>query len=296
MRYRIHHTTEYSYHEAVTLQPHIIRLRPRSDGTQSVRSFQCTVTPQPQQQSDIVDLDGNALIKVWFERQPTQSLLIQTISEIETYRENPFTYLLEPWAIRLPIDYPTSLLTQLQPYLAKQHPGTANFFDHTILQLAQDIWLTVEGNITNFLTHLSEIIYKQCQYSIRETGDPLPPELTWRQKAGSCRDFAVLFVEVCRAIGLAARFVSGYQDGGIESSKTQAQVELHLHAWAEVYLPGAGWRGYDPTQGLAVRDRHIALVASAYPQYAAPILGAFTPGFISSQMSYKLAIDLLDVV
>lgn len=295
MHYLIHHTTEYSYSEPVILQPHVIRLQSRCDGTQSLRSFDCLITPQPQQQSQIVDLDGNALVKVWFEREPTQSLTIQTTSEVETYRTNPFNYLLEPWAIKLPIDYPASLLAQLQPYLAKQHSGGANFFNHDILQLAQEVWLAVEGNSTNFLTYLNEQIYKNCQYMIRETGDPLPPEITWRQKAGSCRDFAVLFVEVCRAIGLAARFVSGYQDGGIESrQKPQEKPELHLHAWAEVYLPGGGWRGYDPTQGLAVSDRHIVLAASAYPQYTAPVLGSFTPGFASSQMKYTLAIDVID--
>ena len=92
-------------------------------------------------------------------------------------------------------------------------------------------------------------------------------------------------MEACRAIGLAARFVSGYQEGDLDSS------DRHLHAWAEVYLPGAGWRGYDPTQGRVVADRHIALVASALSRYAAPLSGAFQPGGVQSSMTYELTIQ-----
>ncbi|MFM7576061.1 MAG: transglutaminase-like domain-containing protein, partial [Microcystaceae cyanobacterium] len=95
--------------------------------------------------------------------------------------------------------------------------------------------------------------------------------ITWRNKRGSCRDLTILFMEVCRTMGLAARFVSGYQEGD------QATEDWELHAWAEVYLPGGGWRGYDPTHGLAVSDRHIALVASPNPQDCAPVTGEMMP-------------------
>jgi transglutaminase-like putative cysteine protease len=96
----------------------------------------------------------------------------------------------------------------------------------------------------------------------------------------------VLFVEACRAIGLAARFVSGYQEGDTDST------DRHLHAWAEVYVPGGGWRGYDPTQGLAVADRHITLVASPLSRYAAPISGSFQQSNgAQSTMTYKLTIQ-----
>nr|WP_263858161.1 transglutaminase family protein [Waterburya agarophytonicola] len=189
------------------------------------------------------------------------------MSEVETTCSNPFEYLLEPWATVLPFDYPQSLLRQLEPYL--QPYGFVS--DRLALELAQDILIAVDNNTLDFLFALNQRIYQDCEYITRETGSPFPPGVTWRYKKGSCRDYTVLFMEVCRAVGIAARFVSGYQEGD------RAMSERDLHAWVEVYLPGGGWRGYDPTLGLIISDRHIPLVASAIPEYAAPISGVVVP-------------------
>jgi transglutaminase-like putative cysteine protease len=284
MKYQIHHTTDYAYAKPVLLQPHTIRLRPRCDGSQSLHGFSLRVSPEPSLQSQLVGLDGNAIVRLWFPQTPTVQLSITAISEVETHRTNPFDYFLESWATKLPPDYPASMLLALQPYLAGQASPFSQSIDPIATQLAQDIWLAVDGNPLNFLTELNNRIYKECTYQLRETGDPLPPGVTWAQRSGSCRDFAILFAEACRAMGLAARFVSGYQEGDLDNP------ERHLHAWAEVYLPGGGWRGYDPTQGLAVSDRHIALVASPFSRQAAPVSGSFTPGGVASEMSYELRI------
>ena len=286
MLYQISHTTTYKYGQPVTLQPHMVRLRPRSNGWQTLKLFSLQVTPMPSSRSQIVDLDGNALIKVWFPPEKTDSLHVQAQSQIETHESNPFNYLMEPWAARLPIDYPASLLLQLQPYLTGQNVLYGTSVDPIALQLAQDINHAVSGDTINFLGTLNQRIYETCRYLVRETGAPLSPGITWSEKQGSCRDLTVLFIEVCRAIGLAARFVSGYQEGDPD------QNDRHLHAWAEVYLPGAGWRGYDSTHGLAVSDRHIALVASAVPNYAAPISGSFSQGGnIQSTIHYHIQIQ-----
>jgi transglutaminase-like putative cysteine protease len=244
------------------------------------------VTPPPSRESTFTDLDGNTLVKLWFQPEETQTLAVQVLSQVETHRTNPFDYWSEPWAVRSPIDYPASLLLQLQPYLSGQQVQYATSVDPIALQLAQDIVQAVDGNVIRFLGELNQRIYDGCKYMTRETGDPLPAGVTWSTRSGSCRDFAVLFVEACRAIGLAARFVSGYQEGDTDST------DRHLHAWAEVYLPGGGWRGYDPTQGLAVADRHIALVASAFSRYAAPISGSFQQANgAQSTMTYQLTIQ-----
>lgn len=286
MLYQISHITTYHYSQPVNLAPHLVRLRPRSDSNQTLQSFSLLVTPIPLNQSPIVDLEGNAMIKIWFQPELTESLIVQVLSQVETHQTNPFNYLLEPWAAGLPIDYPASLLMQLQPYLGGQYPGYTATVDPVAIALAQEILQQVEGNTTAFLAELNQTLYTNCKYMIRETGDPLPPGITWLNRAGSCRDLTVLFIEACRAIGLAARFVSGYQEGDADSD------ERHLHAWAEVYLPGAGWRGFDPTHGLAVSDRHIALVASASHRYAAPIAGAFSQaGGAQTEMSYQLVIQ-----
>jgi transglutaminase-like putative cysteine protease len=105
---------------------------------------------------------------------------------------------------------------------------------------------------------------------------------------GSCRDFTVLFMEACRAVGLAARFVSGYEEGD------STVLERDLHAWAEVYIPGGGWRGFDPTHGLAVADRHVALVASAFPQFTAPVTGSTQEGGrVSSRLTTEVRVKRL---
>ncbi len=286
MRYQISHTTTYKYSQPVTLQPHLVRLRPRSNGWQTLKLFSLQVTPTPTSRSQIIDLDGNALIKVWFPPEKTDSLHVQAQSQIETHESNPFNYLMEPWAAQLPIDYPASLLLQLQPYLTGQNALYGTSIDPIALQLSQEINHAVSGDTINFLGTLNQRIYETCRYLVRETGTPLPPGITWSEKQGSCRDLTVLFIEACRAIGLAARFVSGYQEGDLN------QDDRHLHAWAEVYLPGAGWRGYDPTHGLAVSDRHIALVASAVSNYAAPISGNFSQGGnIQSTIHYQIQIQ-----
>ena len=212
---------------------------------------------------------------------------IQTLAKVETSCTNPFAYLLESWATTLPLDYPSSLLKQLKPYLQPY-----SFVpDSTALELAQDLAIATGGNTLNFLFELNQRIYQDCKYIVRDIGEPFPAGVTWRGKQGSCRDYAVLFMEVCRAVGIAARFVSGYQEGDTE------QQSRDLHAWVEVYLPGAGWRGYDPTLGLVISDRHIPLAASAIPKYAAAVEGTVTPvetvAKITSDLQAQISITAL---
>jgi transglutaminase-like putative cysteine protease len=284
MRYHIEHTLEYRYAQPVELQPHTIRLRPKSNGHQTVHAFTLNLDPVPISLRSVVDLDGNTIALAQFD-QPVKSLEVKAVSEVETHLANPFDYLLEPWATRLPIDYPASLLNQLQPYLKGHFYGYSGAIDAIAAQLAQEIALQVNGQPIAFLMELNARIHNECEYQLRETGAAFPPGMTWKQRSGSCRDYAVLFAEVCRAVGLAARFVSGYQEGDGDVS------DRHLHAWAEVYLPGGGWRGFDPTQQIAVGDRHIALVASPYAHETSPLSGSIKPGGIESTMNYQLLIQ-----
>ena len=266
MHYLIDHVSHYHYNQRVYLRPHLLRLRPRCNSWQTLATHTVDITPTPQGRSPILDLDGNNLEKVWFE-EPTESFAIQATSRVATTVANPFDFLLEPWALQLPFDYPQSLAQKLAPYW---QPYSFHA-DAVALQLAQDIAHSVNYQPLGFLTQLSQRIYETCTYQVREQGPPWPASLTWNRAQGSCRDLTVLFIEVCRAMRLASRFVSGYQEGDLSTE------EWELHAWAEVYLPGAGWRGFDPTHNLAVGDRHIALVASARPEYCAPIVGEITP-------------------
>jgi len=286
MRYHIVHRTTYRYSQAVELEPHLVRLRPRSDLFQTLHAFALVVDPPAAHTTEQVDLDGNNLLHLRFTGQ-TDRLTITATSTVETHCTNPFVYILEPWATHLPIDYPSSLLTQLQPYLNSLTPGH-NGPDPAATQLAYEVAHANQDNVVALLSDLNQRIYKDCEHQIRDTGAPFPPGLTWQQKTGSCRDFTVLFMAVCRKLGLASRFVSGYQEGDPDSD------DRHLHAWVEVYLPGAGWRGYDPTHGLVVAAGNVALVASPYPHLCAPISGQFRGQGVNSEMSYELTITHLD--
>jgi len=142
-------------------------------------------------------------------------------------------------------------------------------------QLAsQANWQTVA-----FLMTLNQTI-RAFTYEVREIGAPYPPEQTLTLMRGSCRDYTTLFMAACRSLGMAARFVSGYLFGN-------PQQEHQLHAWVEVYLPGAGWRGFDPTEGTVVGNRHIFLTSTAKPELAAPISGTFQ-GQASSTLRSEL--------
>ena len=286
MRYQISHTTCYGYSQAVFLGRHTLRLRPRSNPFQTLKQFSITIDPKPELMSGQIDWLGNTCTEVSFLNTSLGELNIQTQAEVETHCTNPFNYLSEPWATTLPIDYPNSVLIGLTPYL--QQPLTAPIAA-SVTELAQQLVHEVDSNLSHFLTLLNQRIYDRCAYVIRERGAPLPASVTWQKQQGTCRDFAVLFMEVCRSVGVAARFISGYQEGDPE------QENHDLHAWAEVYIPGGGWRGFDPTHGLAVTDRHIALAVGAQPQQAAPVTGSIREGqLIKSTLKTQISVKQLD--
>ena len=128
-------------------------------------------------------------------------------------------------------------------------------------------------------------MFADIRYIIRDVGAPHPAETTLRGQEGSCRDLAVLFCAACRAVGLAARFVSGYE------RDASLQENGDLHAWAEVYLEGAGWRGYDPSRALAVAASHVAVAASSDPLLASPISGTFR-GSASAKMEFSISMQV----
>ena len=283
--YKITHTTHYQYSSAVELHPHILRLCPRSDGAQWLQSFDLSYSPAPGSETYFLDAEGNTCVKVAFSA-PMTSLNIESVSEVHAARINPFDYISEPWAVHLPVDYPVSVAAQLSPYLAV--PLGERVIAPAVIALAQALEQEFSGHVGYFLMNLTQRIPEMCEYQQRLQGDPYAPGITLQKKSGTCRDYAVLFVAVCRAVGLAARFVSGYQEGDLENT-------MHdLHAWAEVYIPGGGWRGFDPTLGLAVGDKHVAIAAAASPKYAAPVTGTLkSTQDASTHLETNIRIELI---
>lgn len=285
MRYQITHSSQYLYDQAIQLLAHDICLQPRTDAFQTLESFRLDIDPIPQGQMVYLDAIGNLVTRCWWSQDDSfQRLSVVAHSVSRTDCLNPFNYLVDSWATTLPIDYPRSQFDSLSLYLSTTDDYLSS---PTILEWAQDLAFQCGGNTIQFLSTLNQFIHQEFVYQSRDLGDPFPPHVTWRQKKGSCRDFVVLFMAACHGVGLASRFVSGYEEGSPEHEQT-------LHAWVEVYLPGAGWRGYDPTMGLIVCDRHIALAAHRFPALTAPIVGGHR-GVSTSTMTAQVTIESLNL-
>jgi transglutaminase-like putative cysteine protease len=279
MRFEIDHLTRYEYSRAVFLEPHTFRLRPRSDSFQRLIRYRLEVKPMPAVLSETLDAEGNAVAHAWFS-DSTESLEVRVATEAETLKENPFDYLLMDQALNpLPLRYRQAEIQILAACLDSP-PGE----DEPVARFARSVANGVNSQLLPFLSELSRQLHEQIEVPIRELGEPMPAERTLHERRGACRDVTVLFMACCRSLGIAARFVSGYQQGGEKGGPS------YMHAWAEVYIPGGGWRGYDPTHGLAIADSHIAVAASARPELAAPTSGSFRGTGVSSRMHTELAI------
>lgn len=279
MHFRIHHRKTYVYSRPVFLEPHIIRMRPRNDAFQRLLSYGLRVSPEPAGQSDLLDANGNAATQIWFNDE-TDRLEITVDIEADTLVTNPFNYLLTgATAGRLPMMYGPDMAA-LWAY--REPPTEADEVVRFAAGLAED----VDGKVLDFLNRLNDTIYGMLEQEVREDGPPYPPSQTLETRRGSCRDAAVLFIAACRAVGVAARFVSGYQEGDRDTDMR------HLHAWPEVYLPGAGWRGYDPTHGLLVTNGHVALAVAPEADGAMPLTGSFRGTGATWEASFDLEISV----
>lgn len=275
MRIAVTHSTIYRYDSPVFLEPHTIRLRPRNDAAQRLISFALDITPAPVGQAECLDQDGNVTVEAWFD-QPTAELTVNSQFTVETLRDNPFAFLVRRGMGELPLAYSEPLAEAVKPYCQAGRPNGA------VHDFAAALAEASGGRTLDFLTALNRRIAGEFAYVTRRHGPPQPAEITLTECRGSCRDFALLFAAACRAVGLAARFVSGYD------LSAEHRDPSDMHAWAEVYLEGGGWRGYDPSSGLAVAASHVAVAAAAEPVLAAPITGTYR-GSAKASMEFRIA-------
>ncbi|MCC5821847.1 MAG: transglutaminase family protein [Phycisphaerales bacterium] len=276
---RIRHTLRYDYDRPVFFEPTTVRLTPRQDTTQRLIDHRIDVTPTPDGQTWTIEQDGTSARVAWFSGKHS-ALQIDTDTVVQTLRENPFDALItHAPASQLPALYPPDTATALAPHLT---PPT----DPGLLDWAIDISEKSQHQTLPFLTNLTDWIYANCRMIMRQDGDPYTAAQTLAERSGACRDVAILFIAACRARGLAARFVSGYS---IHSPPETTEQELH--AWAEVYLPGAGWRGYDPSLGLATADGHVPIATAPNYPLAAPTTGSYRGTGASATMRYDITIE-----
>ena len=278
MHFTIWHHTHYRYSCPVQLSPQRLRLHPRDDGAQRIIDHQLSITPAPLGRNDHLDLEGNRVTQVWFE-QEMDRFDIEMTMQVETLRRNAFDFILAPKAAVLPIDHEHDIICA-RAYLERIEP------DDAVTAFAAELSLAVKRDTLSFVDRLNRQLFADFTQTHRHTGGPQSPAFTLQSRSGACRDLAVLFVDCCRAEGIAARFVSGYQKGHLQSERR------HLHAWPEVYLPGAGWRAFDPTHGEAVADTHVTIAAAAHSRDTMPVTGSFIGESATSKLDYTLEIQV----
>lgn len=263
MQFFIRHDSLYRYDVPVQLGEHVVRLTPRP-GSVRIASHRITVEPDPLGNTYETDTFGNSIIRLRFAGS-TQHLRLLSELELDTTRPSE----LFPIGQRLPLT-PGSETGSASPHAAERMRYLSATIHPQVAAFANGLAAEVGGEPIAFLDHLTRTLYLRLERGVRPTGEARAAHETLALGSGACRDLTVLFLDACRSQGLPSRFVSGYQ--------AQAQTpdgQRHLHAWAEVLLPGAGWCGWDPMHGQRVGDGHVALCAAPEQAATMPIEGGF---------------------
>jgi transglutaminase-like putative cysteine protease len=269
MRFQVRHQTHYAYSTPVALAPHILRLSPRADGV-AILAQSLWIEPVPVQRDNLLDSFGNPVTQASF-AGTTRDFVVVSEFEVETFAPPApgLSLAALPWG---------PAADSLQIYRdGDVHPNVRAF--------AAGIAARQNGSALAFLDDLTRTLFARTDRRIRIDGYAQSPEETLQRAQGACRDLSLLFIAAARSQGLAARFVSGYQ-----AEADTPDGKRHLHAWPEVFLPGLGWRGYDPTHGLPVTDGHVALCAAPEQLGTMPIEGGFY--FDGTEVTSTLTYDV----
>ncbi len=283
MQLRINHITQYDYSSVISLGVHRLYLLPQFRTYLSVSSQSLTISPQPSGLGDRIDLAGNSYKQTWFNEE-TDFLKIQSELVVETKEFNPFGFIIDFDFLQGSLEsgkpvftYPSESQDLINPFVRLTEFASAE-------SILNSTWKESSG-ITDWLARLTNLIYQNWTHLIRHEENIWDPGFTFSNKGGSCRDLAWMEMMMLRQAGLATRFVSGYAfnpnlDDGHE-----------LHAWLEVYLPGAGWIGMDPSLGLLTDHRYIPLATHPEPRKTLPVQGTFG-GNATASLSTQVDLEL----
>jgi transglutaminase-like putative cysteine protease len=289
MRIAVDHLTEYRYADAVGFGEHSLYLRPRESQTIHVESFELTCTPEGKVRW-VRDCFNNVVAVVSFGAAQSSVLSFHCRMAFDVAEENPFDFILENRASEFPFSYDARETSALRPYLEPEEAQRWRVLEWAREALGDP---SKARETISFLTDLNLAVHRSIAYERRDEEGTQTANETLQRGRGSCRDMAELFVATSRQLGLAARFVSGYlyeasQPGAIGTFNVAAGS---MHAWAEVYLPGAGWRGFDPTNGLLTDHHFLPAAVATRPDWVNPIQGRyFHAGSIASEMRVALSI------
>lgn len=290
---KLTHVTRYVYDKPVVLSPQMVRLRPAPHSRTAVPAYALKVTPDNHFVNWQQDPHGNWLARFVFPEPTSEfSVSVDLLAEMAVY--NPFDFFIEDYAEHWPFTYAPELAKDLAPFLECE--GEGGLFEAYLATIPRE-----RKQTTDFVVAVNQALQRHIAYEIRLEPGVQSPEETLTRRAGSCRDSAWLLVQLLRRLGLAARFVSGYliqlkPDVKALDGPSGTEVDFtDLHAWAEVYIPGAGWIGLDPTSGLLTGESHIPLAATPHYRSAAPIVGSFSaPPDTRSEFFFDMKIARID--
>ncbi|MDT5183185.1 MAG: hypothetical protein QOI29_1343 [Mycobacterium sp.] len=279
----LEHRTSYTFDRLVEVHPHVVRLRPAPHSRTPIEAYSLQVEPADHFVNWQQDAFGNFLARLVFpNRSRSLTITVGLIADMKVI--NPFDFFIEDWAEHIPFEYPKALAEDLKPYLRPVDEGDEGSGPGDLTASWVKNFSVAPGTRTiDFLVALNRAVNADVGYSVRMEPGVQTPDHTLRTGIGSCRDSAWLLVSILRQLGYAARFVSGYlvqltsDVEALDGPSGPAADFTDLHAWAEVYIPGAGWIGLDPTSGLFAGEGHIPLSATPHPESAAPITGATEP-------------------
>jgi uncharacterized protein (DUF2126 family)/transglutaminase-like putative cysteine protease len=278
IRVALNHVTRYRYPRPVWLSPHVLRLRPAPHCRTPIVSYSLTVTPAEHFVNWQQDPYSNRLARVVFPKK-TREFAVEVDLVAELTVINPFDFFVEKYADTFPFAYEDTLRRELAPYL--EAPAPAPIVTAFVDEFRKTATPAAPMQTVGFLVAINQRLQQLIKYNIRLEPGIQTPEQTLEMACGSCRDTSWLMVQVLRNLGLAARFVSGYliqlkpDVKSLDGPSGASSDFTDLHAWAEVYLPGAGWVGFDPTSGLMAGEGHIPLACTADPVNAAAVTGSF---------------------
>jgi len=265
---RIEHTNIYRYARPVELTRHRLMLRPAESHSLQIRAESLEIQPAHRLSWEH-DVFCNSIAQVSF-TEKADELRIASRYTVEQFNINPFDFVLEIYTNDLPFEYRGDDVDDLAPYLRPQHPEDSPAIRDWLRPFLD---AQGRGKTLQFLLAVNESIPAGFGYSRRDEPGIQTPAETLRSRSGTCRDFALLFMEAARHMGLAARYVSGYL---CSADDRQPDVATNAtHAWAEIYLPGGGWKGFDPTSGILAAGLHVRVAAARNPSQATPIRGSY---------------------